>query len=153
MAQINYDSSSVVLGDELFLYLDGKPVAYTTSCSLSINGDTIDTSNKMDGVWASAKSGKLSWTISSENLMADTNGTSFEDFYDKMIARTPFEVKFGRATTVTGATPNFDLNTAKPYYVGTAYLTSCELNADNGSAVSMSVELQGNGKLEKKTAA
>ena len=148
-----YDSNSVILGSELFLYIENEtsgwtPVAYSTSTSLSINGDTIDTSNKMDGVWQSAKQGKLSWTVSSENLMSDANGTGFDYFYDKMTKRVPFKIVFGRATDADG--DDYDLNTAKTYYTGRAYMTSCQLTAENGSAASMSVELTGNGALEKK---
>lgn len=151
-----YDSSSVILGDELFVYIQDPttsaytPVAYTTTCSLSINADTIDTANKMDGAWTSAKAGKLSWTISSENLLADTNGTDFDYFYDKMITRAPFLVRFGKAQNSNE--DEYDLNTTKTYYEGKAYMTSCELSADNGSAASLSVELTGNGALSKKTA-
>lgn len=149
-----YDSSSVILGDELFVYImDSKtsaytPVAYTTTCSLTINSDTIDTSNKMDGVWTSAKAGKLSWTISSDNLLADTNGTDFDYFYDKMVKREPFIIRFGRAKDANG--DDYDLNTGKSYYEGKAYMTSCELSAENQSAASLSVELTGNGPLTKK---
>lgn len=154
-----YDSSTVMLGDELFVYIqDGSgntysPVAYTTTCSLSIKSDTIDTANKMDGAWTSAKSGKLSWTISSENLLADGNGTDFDYFYDKMVKRQPFLVRFGRAKDANNADYSLNTATGKTYYEGKAYMTSCELSADNGSAASLSVELTGNGALTKTVSA
>lgn len=168
MADALYNSLDTILGDEMFLYVEvagtgensgtttWEPIAFTTTCSLSINGDSIDVSNKMDGVWSAAKMGKMGWTVSSSNLLAEktetTTGflTDFDYFYDKMVTRKPFKMRFGRITDI--ATRDFTLNTSKTYYEGSSYMTSCELNADNGSAISMSVELTGCGELKKVTA-
>ena len=60
MADALYNSLDTILGDEMFLYVEvagtgetsgtttWEPIAFTTTCSLSINGDSIDVSNKME---------------------------------------------------------------------------------------------------------
>ena len=74
------------------LFVDGKSIAYATSHTLSISGDTQDTSNKDEGGgnWASSEVSILNWTASSDNLYStDGEGNNFEDLYDIMIAKTP----------------------------------------------------------------
>lgn len=87
--QIHIHLNNLILGDELFLYVKAgtgdtySPIAYSTSCSLNLSQDAIDTSNKMAGVWASALPGKLQWTVSTESLMSyDETGYGF--FVDMM---------------------------------------------------------------------
>ena len=94
-------SEQRILGDELHVYInvstgetaDWQPLAYATTCSLNLTSDTIDASNKMAGIWSAALPGKLSWTISTEALMS-TSETGYEYFYDKLVARTPFLLRF-----------------------------------------------------------
>ena len=151
----NYNSDNLIKGDELFVYVktgtgstdtDYTPIAYSTSCSLNITADSIDTSNKMAGVWASALAGKLSWTISTEALMS-YDSTGYGYFFDKLAARTPFLIKFGQTTNLSEG--DFTMNTGKTYYTGQAYCTSCNLTADNGGVCTMSIEFQGDGALTK----
>lgn len=155
MADTNYlpTRDNLLLGDELFVYAkvgeEWKPVAFSTSCSLSLSSDTIDTSNKMSGVWTSALPGKLSWTISTESLMSyDATGYSY--FFEKMTTREAFTLRFGQASSVEDA--NYELATTKTYYEGEAYCSSCNLTADNGGVCTMSIEFTGNGELKKTDA-
>lgn len=151
----SYNSDQLLKGDELFVYVktgsttgntDYAPIAYSTSCSLNISADSIDTSNKMAGVWASALAGKLSWTISTEALMSYDN-TGYSYFFDKLVDRTPFLIKFGQVTNL--ASGDFTMNASKVYYTGQAYCTSCNLTADNGGVCTMSIEFTGDGALTK----
>ena len=147
-------SEQRILGDELFIYInvstgeteDWQPLAYSTTCSLNLNSDTIDASNKMAGVWSAALPGKLSWTISTESLMSTSN-TGNAYFYDKLVARTPFKLRFGQVTDLSKL--DFSQDESKTYYEGEAYCSSCNLNADNGAVCTMSVEFTGNGELKK----
>lgn len=150
-------SEQRILGDELHVYInvstgetaDWQPLAYATTCSLNLSSDTIDASNKMAGIWSAALPGKLSWSISTEALMS-TSETGYDYFYDKLVARTPFKLRFGQVTDL--ASEDFTQDETKTYYEGEAYCSSCNLNADNGAVCTMSIEFTGNGKLEKKTA-
>ena len=55
---------SKIKGGDMMLFLNSKSIAYATSHTLTISGDTQDTSNKDEGGgdWASSEIGKLSWT-------------------------------------------------------------------------------------------
>lgn len=150
-------SEQRILGDELFVYINTAtgtgetwtPLAYSTTCSLNLTSDTIDASNKMAGVWTAALPGKLSWTISTEALMS-TSETGYEYFYDKLVKREAFKIRFGQVTDLS--TQEFDIDTTKTYYEGEAYCSSCNLTADNGAVCTMSVEFTGNGELTKNKA-
>jgi hypothetical protein len=141
---------NLLLGDELFVYTQigelWEPVAFSSSCSLSLSSDSIDTSNKMSGVWTSALPGKLSWTISTESLMS-YNETGYGYFFEKLTSREAFKLRFGQATSVEEA--DFAMNETKVYYEGEAFCTSCNLTADNGGVCTMSIEFTGNGELKK----
>ena len=147
-------SEQRILGDELFVYINTgtgttetwTPLAYSTTCSLNLTSDTIDASNKMAGVWTAALPGKLSWTISTEALMS-TSETGYEYFYDKLVKREAFKIRFGQVTDLSAQ--DFTQDETKTYYEGEAYCSSCNLNADNGAVCTMSVEFTGNGELKK----
>ena len=114
-------SEQKILGDELFIYINTstgstetwKPLAYSTTASLNLTSDTIDASNKMAGVWTAALPGKLSWTISTEALMS-TSETGYEYFYDKLVARTSFKLRFGQVTDLSSE--DFNQDETKTYY-------------------------------------
>lgn len=145
---------NLILGDELFVYAmvgeEWIPVGFSTSCSLNLTADSIDTSNKFSGVWTSVLPGKISWSISTESLMSYAE-TGYGYFFDKLTNREAFELRFGQVKTAEGR--DFDLNEEKVYYKGRAYCTNCSLTADNGGVATMSIEFQGEGALEKVEAA
>lgn len=158
-----------ILGDEFFVYVNTgteesavwTPIAYTTTCTLNISGDTIDCGNHFSGYWQQALAGKLSWNISSENLYSLNNGTDesatgFEYFFDAMSAHKEFKVRFGfsagaeNAEMLDDSDESFALDTTKSYYEGKAFISSLSLNADTNTVASMTAEFTGNGKLTKK---
>lgn len=143
-------ASQYLLGENFFVYTgdtNEKPLAYSTECTLSISGDTIDVSSKNDGVFAAALPGQFSWTISTSALY--TTEAQYDTLYESMLRREPLKITFGRVTSLGNATT--DINTAldktKTYFEGLAFITSLELNAGNGECASYSIEFQGNGRL------
>lgn len=148
--QTEASRENLILGDELFLYTmvgeEWMPCGFSTSCSLNITADSIDTSNKFSGVFTSVLPGKISWSVSTESLMSYAE-TGYGFFFDKMIARAPFQLRFGQVKSAEER--DFDLNEEKTFYKGVAYCTNCSINADNGSVATISIELQGEGVLEK----
>jgi hypothetical protein len=151
--QTEASRENLILGDELLVYAmvgsDWIPVGFSTSCSLNITAETIDTSNKFSGVWSSALPGKISWSISTESLMSYAE-TGYQYFFEKLTNREAFTLRFGQVKSAEEQ--DFDLNENKTYYSGKAYCTQCNLSADNGGIASMSIEFVGEGKLEKITA-
>ena len=143
-------ASQYLLGENFFVYTGDStktPIGYSTECTLSISGDTIDVSSKNSGVFAAALPGQFSWTISTSALY--TTEAQFETLYTAMLKREPMKITFGRVTSLGDATTDIStaLDKTKTYFSGTAFITSLELNAGNGEVASYSVELNGDGRL------
>lgn len=152
MAEKKYDSSKdLIVGDKLMLFVteesELKPIAFGTSCGVSISADTIDTSNKMSGNWKESLVGQLSYTVSSESLLSLKKGhLSFTTLKKLMAARTPISFVLAKTTETDGDFPK-----GEEYAKGSAIITSLEAKFDNGAICTSSVSLQGTGPLEDGT--
>ena len=137
------------------LFVDGKSIAYATSHTLSISGDTQDTSNKDEGggSWASSEVSILNWSATSDNLYSvDGEGNNFEDLYDIMIAKTPVQAVFCLKSQMNLTdVPTGGWTPSVPKYVGNVVITSLEVNAPNGEYATFTAQFTGVGALEKKT--
>lgn len=146
---------SKIKGGDLMLFVDGKSIAYATSHTLSISGDTQDTSNKDEGGgnWASSEVSILNWTASSDNLYStDGEGNNFEDLFDIMIAKTPVQAVFCLKSQMNLTdVPTGGWSPSVPKYVGNVVITSLEVNAPNGEYATFTAQFTGVGALEKKT--
>lgn len=153
MATYNVNQD-LVLGDELFLYIvsgeTATPIAFATSCAIQVDGETIDTSNKMSGRWNSNLGGKNGYTVTSDALYTQVDGHySFDSLFDLMLSVKPNNLakwKVGRCKDVKAA--DFDLDTSKAYYSGEGYITSLSLNAGNNEVASSSITITGSGAIE-----
>lgn len=95
----------IVKGDELMLFTGENSIAYATSHTLTITGNTIDISSKDHGYWGASEVGNVTWEITSENLYTDKY---YDTLFDSMINKTPITVAFGFASDwdVNGLTGN-----------------------------------------------
>ena len=88
------------------------PVAYATTHTVSVNGDTIDTSSKMSGAWQDFLVGQLNWQVTSESLVSKTSGhMSFNTLLSLMVKREPINIKIGTPTDDT----DLSLTQANPH--------------------------------------
>jgi len=142
---MEYDSNTdLQKGDLLFVFIDGKPVAFSSSCGLNISKDTIDTANKMSGGWATSQGGKKSWSMSTEALLTRKAGAlSFDTLFSALNATDPVEVVYGLAND------SFELSAG--WYTGKAHITKLEQKADNGANCTCSTEFTGTGALTPTT--
>lgn len=142
-------NTDLVRADDLFLYITSanSVVAFATSCSVQIDGETIDTSNKMSGRWNSNLGGKNGYTISADALYTQVDGHfSFDKLMELMVASNEavaWSVGFAKDKE------SFDLDTTKPYYSGEAFVTSLSLSGGNNEVASCSITLTGSGAIEK----
>lgn len=144
-----------IKGGDMMLFVDGKSIALATSHTLSISGDTQDTSNKDEGGgdWASSEVSKLSWSASSENMYSlDGEGSNFDDLFDLMIKKEPITATFSKKTETDTDVPTGGWTASKPDYEGKVMITSLELNAPNGEYATYTVQFTGVGALKKVTA-
>ena len=140
-------NTDLVLGDDLLLYVttDNTPLAFATSCSIQIDGETIDTSNKLSGRWQSNLAGKNGYSISSDALFTQTEGHySFDALMEKMVEGGKLEWAIGRCKDRT----TFELDTTKAYYSGEGFVTSLSLNAGNNEVANCSITITGSGAIE-----
>lgn len=149
-------SKTIVKGDELMLFKDGKSLAYATSHSVSITGSEISISSKDHGYWGASEIGDITWEITSENLYVDSE---YDSLFNAMIAKSPITVTFGHANAYNanglGSLDNWtpDTSVGAKYYQGPAIITSLQTNANTGENATYSITLKGNGALEQKTVA
>ena len=154
-------SSNIVKGQELMLFQDSKSIAFATSHTLTITGNTTDISSKDHGFFTASALTSITWEISSENLYTDN---AYNQLFDAMVnKREPITVVFGHYSddaqlAISGIVGDDDSTgqeswtapTTTVYYEGKAYITSLTANAANGDNATFSITLSGVGKLEQK---
>ena len=125
---------AVTRGLDILVYVGDKAVGGQKNCSLSMEADTIDISNKNDFGWASFIGGAKSWSISCDGqFIADDEGQQ------------ALTEAFVGAENVTVEMKNADNSV---YFSGTAQITSMEIEASYDEIATMSLELQGVGELK-----
>lgn len=145
-------------GKDMMLFIGGKALALAKTCQLAISGDTLDTDNKDDGIWQSQDIASLSWQITSEAVASvDAEATAavlYDQLFDMMVAHEPVTVVVGVPTNIAqGQNGVPEAGWTAPTtggYTGNAIISSLELQADKGSAGSVSLTMNGYGPLTKQ---
>lgn len=123
-----------VQGLNILVYLGETALGGQKNCTLSMEADTIDVSNKNDFGWSSFIAGAKSWTVSCDGqFLTDDAGQEalMAAFIDSQ--EVTIEMRDSESTI---------------YYAGQAVITSLELEAAFDDVFAYSVEFQGKGKLE-----
>lgn len=165
-------NGDLVKGNDMFLYLvdlsSGETmtadkvsaatvIAYSTSCSLEVNADTLDVTSKMSCRWNAVVPGNASYTVNAEALYclknkATANGAkTIDDLFAAMVAGDNIgwvmaQDKSTDCDSVEG--PDISSPSTKPYYYGEAAITSLSISAGNNEIVSSSISLTGSGPVE-----
>ena len=122
----------MIHGENLILAINGTPLAASKSCSLSKSQSFIDVSSPTDGRWEACVPKSLSWSLSSDCLLATM------DAYLTLDAAW----KAGTALTIRFFNTEYDENET-----GTAYIDNLDLQCAKGNLAKMSVSLKGSGPL------
>ena len=158
-------NTDLIKGSDMWLYLvdlqgsgmtsgmvsTAKVVAYSQTCSLEINADTLDVTTKLSCRWNAVMPGNASYTISSDNLYclkssADANSAfTVDHLFDAMVDGDNIgwvlaQDSSDECSTVGGP------DTSKPYYYGEASITSLSISASNGEIASSTLTLTGSGE-------
>ena len=120
---------AVTKGLDILVYVGTKAVGGQKGCTLTMEADTIDVSNKNDFGWASTIGGAKSWSVSCDGqFIADDQGQ--KALMNAFVAGTEVQVEMK--------------NTAESiYFAGKAAITSLEVDAQFDDVATMSMELQG----------
>ena len=146
-------SKKILKGDQIQLWdYNNGTLAYATSHTLTLTGNTTDISSKDHGWWAATSVGSLTWEITAECLYTYSD---FDLLFNKMIRNEKIHLVWGEVDnydpnglTTTGgnvqkwiASPNF--------YSGYAMITSINANANTGENATYSVTFTGAGTLSR----
>lgn len=159
-------NNDLVKADNLLMYLvsgdtvnsgTSKVIAYTTSCSVNIDSESIDTSSKFSCKWQSTLGGRASYTISADSLYCqkstgDSNSAiTFDTLLDLMVAGESVKWVIGQEAAFSGDCKDNPhvLDVTKPYYTGAAAITSLTLEAGNNEIASSSLTMTGDGEIKK----
>lgn len=143
-------------GKDLMLFLDGKTVALSNSCTLNVSRDMDEASSKDDGVYRTVTPGNISWDISADSLFspdpAAENDTqvSWIELLKAEIEGKELEAWFtvvdnpsSAGLPDTGWTPK-----AGSGVKGKVYVNNNSATGAKGSSGSLSLSFTGNGPLD-----
>ena len=159
-------STDLVKGDNLLFYLisgttpdsgNTQVLAYATSCSLQIDGEEVDASNKFSCKWASHLGGRASYTISVDALYCKASSAtansavSFDELLKIMVKGDSVGWVIGQEVDKDDNTScenfNHAFDASKPYYYGKAAITSLSLSGGNNEMSSCSMSMSGDGEI------
>lgn len=158
-------NSKYIKGQELMVFMGGKSVAGATNHTLSITAETEDisakTKDEQHGAWIESEVKQFNWELTTENLITFVQygvGNTLNDLYDAMTNGELVEVVFAhnkeeKVPEADGFSPvesmsNTDLH--QFYISGSAYITSLQVNAQDGENATFSATFTGSGKLTRK---
>tara|TARA_Y100001973_G_C5157492_1_gene311666 strand:- start:227 stop:655 length:429 start_codon:yes stop_codon:yes gene_type:complete len=117
---------------------DEFKLLHSTSCSISINADTIDVSSKDSNGYRDLIGGQKSFSLSADGLMDFTSSGSTTD---------PDEI-FTQLDNRTSVTFTFALATPAGYkYTGSGFITSLEVSGGVEDAPTYSCSIEGTGQI------
>lgn len=122
-------------GSDLLIYIGATPVAFSRSCSISMNTAFADATTKDNQHFAESIPTTRSWEMSVEGL--GVWNSNIKDFMAAYQSQLSLDVKFSPRTTKTG-----DLQ-----YTGKAFIESLEVSGKMEDGVTYSVKLKGSGAL------
>ena len=129
-------ATNVTRGLDLLVYVGEVAIGGQQNCSLSLEADTIDISNKNSDGWADFIAGARSWTVSCDGqFITDDAGQKalMAAFVDGENVKVRMKTKDEAENAV--------------FFGGEAAITSIELEAAYDDVCTLSLELQGKGKL------
>ncbi len=136
------------------VFIDGDPVAFSTSNTINWNTNTTEISTKDHGLFPSTIVQSQTWEVTCENLAsADSINTLFLAL-NKAKDNTPCVIKVAKPSNwndkgivgTEGASTNWDDGTGADIIAqGDCLLTSLSLNAPGGDNASLSATFTGTG--------
>lgn len=162
MSQISADSSKIIEGNKLMVWLNTQSIAMATNHTLTISTETNEISNKDlgSGTWAASSIKRFSWEASSDNMYTIS---AYKKLFQLMTNKTKVLLTFGVPSSdsliagdastgfadwtwqnpSTGSRPTGEDCTLQ----GEAYITSLDVQAPNDDQATFSCTFTGVGAL------
>lgn len=148
------------------LFLNGKVIALSTGCNLTLNANYESTSTKDDGTWDDKELINCSYSGSNDSLMAaepNTGVATYKELFDAFIAGTPLDLAFGLPANVNDSGLKADEGDeagedswqvpTSDYYKGKVKLTSIDWSAPRDGSATFKVSFESCGPLSHVEAA
>lgn len=143
---------AVKKGQNLRLMLGGKCVAFATSCTVHVSVNLEESSTKdSTNNFVEQTPTSISWDMSCDALYsvdADATGVNGVDSLDTVLAQQKVQVQFEETSGEKNRVPV----TGGAVYHGDAWVNDININAPNRQNTSYTIQLTGDGKLEKTSA-
>lgn len=141
----------VIKGQNLRITIGGKFVAFATNATVHVSQNLEESSSKdsTNNFTEQTPTG-ISWDMSCDALFsvdADTTGKNGVDALDMVLAQTKVQVQFEQA----GGEKNRVPTTGGVVYYGDAWVNDISVNAPNRQNASYTIQLTGDGPLQKTT--
>ena len=164
-------NNDLIKGNDMWLYLvelgesamtsgmvaDAQVLAYSQSCSLEVNADTLDVTSKLSCRWNAVLPGNASYTVSSDNLYclqsaaAANSAFTVDDLFEAMVAGDNIGWVLAQDSAEECGTVGGP-DTTKPYYYGEGAITSLSISAANNEIATSSLTITGSGEIKFKAA-
>lgn len=148
---------NIIKGDELMIFQGGSALAFATSHTLTINGNTVDISSKDHGYWGASEIGNITWEATTENLYTESD---YNALFNAMLNKTEVEIVFGFASNYDpnglNTSPGSGSGDSRPAawtaatgkgYKGKAIITNLVANANTGENATFSATFTGRGAI------
>ena len=117
-------------------------ILFSTNASLTLSMDTRDISNKGSSGWRELLEAQMSWSVSTEGLLAFKNAAgsavkNYDDLVTDLVARPAFQILITPETTTT-----LDYT-----WTGECFITSVEQSAPLEDSSTWSATFEGTGAL------
>lgn len=123
-------------GSDLLIYIGANPVAFSRSCSISMNTAMADCTTKDNDGYSESIPTTRSWECSVDGL--GVWNSNIKEFMAAFQNKTALDIKFKPREVATG-----DL-----VYSGKAFIESLEISGEMEDGVTYSVSLKGTGALD-----
>ena len=145
------DTSRIIKGDDLMVFLKNKSIAFATNHTITLNSNLAEITCKDGNGWSTGIAGSKSWEATSENLYcSDPNGddNTAYNMLPLFINSTPIDLKFAvkNTSSTSPSTSYFSPNevaSGSQMLSGQAIITSFNINANSGDNATMSVTFKG----------
>jgi TP901-1 family phage major tail protein len=124
-----------VNGTNIKAFIGGTAISFLKDCSISLNGATIDVSNKDSAGWKEVIRGQKSWTISANASFAFDASYGLSALFSAWNAGTLLALTMG--TT----------DAADDIFSGNAIVTNISLSGGTEDESAYSIEFEGSGAL------
>ena len=143
-------ATKIISGNQIQLFYQGKTFAYAQSHTLSITGNTTDSTNKDTGVFGSTEVTNITWEVTCDYLYTDYD---YDTLFDLMMYRRPIIVEVGEVRNYSEnglVSTGGDTASWSPSVItrrGYAVITSLNMTANNSENATYSVTFTGSGPL------